>query len=148
MPRVTVPPPARGSRLPVHPASAGDAGWTESADPEPVEASPAEASDVEASDVEASPAEASTPGRPARWALAAVGVLAIGVVHFRPWQGGMLEDWLFALVWSWEGISGFEAPLMLPDTSVDTTEDGQPAVSTVVVQKFNGKGYDTVQAFQ
>ena len=45
-------------------------------------------------------------------------------------------------------ISGFEAPLMLPDTSVDTTQDGQPAVSTVVVQKYNGKGYDTVEAFE
>ena len=41
-------------------------------------------------------------------------------------------------------IEGFEAPLMLPDTSVNTTEDGQPAVSTVVVQKYNGRGYDTV----
>jgi branched-chain amino acid transport system substrate-binding protein len=45
-------------------------------------------------------------------------------------------------------ISGFEAPLMLPDTSVDTTQDGQPAVSSVVVQKYNGKGYDTVDAFK
>ena len=45
-------------------------------------------------------------------------------------------------------IDGFEAPLMLPDTSVNTTEDGQPAVSTVVVQKFNGRGYDTVEAFE
>src|SRR3954464_10210163 len=45
-------------------------------------------------------------------------------------------------------IKDFQAPLMLPDTSVDTTQDDQPAVSTVVVQKYNGKGYDTVQAFQ
>ena len=45
-------------------------------------------------------------------------------------------------------IEGFEAPLMLPDTSVTTTEDGQPAVSTVVVQKYNGRGYDTVEAFE
>src|SRR5215212_7082136 len=44
-------------------------------------------------------------------------------------------------------IKDFQAPLMLPDTSVDTTQDGQPAVSSVVVQKFNGKGYDTVQDF-
>jgi branched-chain amino acid transport system substrate-binding protein len=42
------------------------------------------------------------------------------------------------------GIKGFTAPLMLPDTSVSTGESGQPAVSTVVVQKYNGKGYDTV----
>jgi hypothetical protein len=44
-------------------------------------------------------------------------------------------------------IEGYQAPLMLPDTSVTTNEDGQPAVSTVVVQKFNGRGYDTVQSF-
>jgi len=45
-------------------------------------------------------------------------------------------------------IENFEAPLMLPDTSVNTTEGGQPAVSTVVVQKYNGRGYDTVTAFE
>ena len=45
-------------------------------------------------------------------------------------------------------IEGFEAPLMLPDTAVDTTQDGQPAVSTVVVQKYNGRGYDTVESFE
>jgi branched-chain amino acid transport system substrate-binding protein len=45
-------------------------------------------------------------------------------------------------------IEGFQAPLMLPDTSVSTTEAGQPAVSTVVVQKFNGRGYDTVETFE
>jgi len=41
-------------------------------------------------------------------------------------------------------ISDFQAPLMLDGTAVDTTEDGQPAVSSLVVQKYNGKGYDTV----
>ncbi len=45
-------------------------------------------------------------------------------------------------------IEDFQAPLMLPDTSVNTTEDGQPAVSTVVVQKYNGRGYDTVESFE
>jgi ABC-type branched-subunit amino acid transport system substrate-binding protein len=45
-------------------------------------------------------------------------------------------------------IKDFKAPLMLPDTSVNTTKDGQPAVSTVVVQKYNGKGYDTVTEFK
>lgn len=45
------------------------------------------------------------------------------------------------------GIKDYQAPLMLPDTSVNTTQDGQPAVSSVVVQKFNGKGYDTVKNF-
>jgi branched-chain amino acid transport system substrate-binding protein len=44
-------------------------------------------------------------------------------------------------------IKDFQAPLMLPGTSVNTTQDGQPAVSTVVVQKYNGKGYDAVQNF-
>jgi branched-chain amino acid transport system substrate-binding protein len=41
-------------------------------------------------------------------------------------------------------IKDYQAPLMLPDTSVNTAEAGQPAVSSVVVQKYNGKGYDTV----
>lgn len=45
------------------------------------------------------------------------------------------------------GISDFHAPLMLEGTSVNTTTDGQPAVSSVVVQKYSGKGYDTVQNF-
>src|SRR3954447_13195017 len=45
-------------------------------------------------------------------------------------------------------IKDFQAPLMLPDTSVNTTQDGQPAVSTVVVQKYNGRGYDTVTDFK
>ena len=54
------------------------------------------------------------------------------------------ENFMTAL----RGISGFEAPLMLPGTSVDATQAGQPAVSSVVVQKYNGKGYDTVEAFQ
>ena len=44
-------------------------------------------------------------------------------------------------------IKDYQAPLMLPDTSVTTSKDGQPAVSTVVVQKYNGKGYDTVKNF-
>src|SRR3954463_8933098 len=51
------------------------------------------------------------------------------------------DDFMKAL----RSIKDFQAPLMLPGTSVDTTQDGQPAVSTVVVQKFNGKGYDTVE---
>jgi ABC-type branched-subunit amino acid transport system substrate-binding protein len=44
-------------------------------------------------------------------------------------------------------ISNFDAPFMLPGAAIDTTEDGIPAVSQVVVQKYNGKGYDTVEAF-
>jgi ABC-type branched-subunit amino acid transport system substrate-binding protein len=45
-------------------------------------------------------------------------------------------------------IAGFAAPLMLPDIQVNTTQDELPAVSTVVVQKYNGKGYDTVTTFE
>ncbi|MGY1652622.1 ABC transporter substrate-binding protein [Geodermatophilus sp. SYSU D01119] len=44
-------------------------------------------------------------------------------------------------------IEGYQAPLMLPGTSVSTGEAGQPAVSSVVVQKYNGRGYDTVESF-
>ncbi|WP_448811261.1 ABC transporter substrate-binding protein [Agromyces bauzanensis] len=44
-------------------------------------------------------------------------------------------------------ISDFQAPLMLEGTAVDTTMDGQPAVSTVIVQKYNGKGYATAESF-
>jgi len=44
-------------------------------------------------------------------------------------------------------IEGLQAPLMLEGTEINTTEDGLPAVSTVVVQKYNGKGYDSVEAF-
>ncbi|WP_160668703.1 ABC transporter substrate-binding protein [Pseudarthrobacter sp. ATCC 49987] len=44
-------------------------------------------------------------------------------------------------------IKGLQAPLMLSGTSIDTTVDGQPAVSSVIVQKYNGKGYATAEAF-
>ncbi|GAB2754043.1 ABC transporter substrate-binding protein [Sinomonas soli] len=44
-------------------------------------------------------------------------------------------------------IKSFNAPLMLQGTSVDTTMDGQPAISSVLVQKYNGKGYATAQKF-
>ncbi|MDL5351973.1 ABC transporter substrate-binding protein [Microbacterium sp. zg-YB36] len=53
------------------------------------------------------------------------------------------ENFMTAL----RSITDFQAPLMLEGTAVDTTVDGQPAVSSVVVQKYNGKGYDTVEAF-
>ncbi|MQA77929.1 MAG: ABC transporter substrate-binding protein [Streptosporangiales bacterium] len=45
------------------------------------------------------------------------------------------------------GISDFQAPLMLDGTAVDTTKDGQPAVSSVIVQKYDGKGYATAKTF-
>lgn len=44
-------------------------------------------------------------------------------------------------------IKDLKAPLMLSGTAVDTTVDGQPAVSSVVVQKYNGKGYATAENF-
>jgi len=50
------------------------------------------------------------------------------------------DDFMTAL----RSISDFTAPFMLDGTSVDTTTGDQPAVSSVVIQKFNGKGYDTV----
>jgi len=54
------------------------------------------------------------------------------------------DDFMKAL----RSISDYQAPLMLPDTAVDTTKDGSPAVSTVLVQKYNGKGYATVTTWQ
>jgi ABC-type branched-subunit amino acid transport system substrate-binding protein len=54
------------------------------------------------------------------------------------------EDFMRAL----RSIENFEAPLMLPGTAVNTTESGQPAVPTVVVQRYNGKGYETVETFE
>lgn len=44
-------------------------------------------------------------------------------------------------------IEGFVAPLMLEGASVNTTEDGLPAVSTVQVQKYNGKGYAPAESW-
>jgi ABC-type branched-subunit amino acid transport system substrate-binding protein len=44
-------------------------------------------------------------------------------------------------------VKGLKAPLMLEGTSVDTTVDGQPAVSSVIVQKYNGRGYATAENF-
>lgn len=44
-------------------------------------------------------------------------------------------------------ISDFVAPPMLEGTVVDTTTAGQPAVLTVQVQKYNGRGYDNAETF-
>ncbi|MGX9899414.1 ABC transporter substrate-binding protein [Arthrobacter sp. SA17] len=44
-------------------------------------------------------------------------------------------------------IKDLKAPLMLEGTAVDTTTDGQPAVSSVLVQKYDGRGYNTVENF-
>jgi hypothetical protein len=48
-------------------------------------------------------------------ALAALAVLGVFFVHFRPWQAGLLEDWGLALAWQNEGFAGFGAriPMML-----------------------------------
>ncbi|MFC6356706.1 ABC transporter substrate-binding protein [Luethyella okanaganae] len=54
------------------------------------------------------------------------------------------DDFMKAL----RSISDFSAPLMLEGTAVDTTADGQPAVSTVFVQKYNGKGYATATSWE
>jgi hypothetical protein len=43
--------------------------------------------------------------------LTAGAVLAVFFVHFRPWQGGLLEDWGLALAWNTEGFGGYAASL-------------------------------------
>ncbi|MEZ3159358.1 ABC transporter substrate-binding protein [Microbacterium sp. BWT-B31] len=53
------------------------------------------------------------------------------------------ESFLAAL----ESIDGFAAPFMLEGSSINTTVDGRPAVSDVLVQKFNGAGYANVESF-
>jgi hypothetical protein len=44
-------------------------------------------------------------------------------------------------------IQGFAAPFMLEGSVIDTTVDGKPAVSDVIVQKYNGKGYANAETF-
>lgn len=60
---------------------------------------------------------------------------------------GMTEPTRENFMEALRSITDYQAPLMLDGTAVDTTVDGQPAVSSVVVQKYNGKGYDTVEDF-
>jgi len=45
------------------------------------------------------------------------------------------------------GIQGYAAPFMLEGSTIDTTVDGNPAVSSVVVQKYNGAGYAPAETF-
>jgi branched-chain amino acid transport system substrate-binding protein len=59
----------------------------------------------------------------------------------------MTEPTRDSFMTSLRDIKGLKAPLMLEGTSVDTTVDGQPAVSSVIVQKYNGKGYATAETF-
>jgi branched-chain amino acid transport system substrate-binding protein len=44
-------------------------------------------------------------------------------------------------------IQGYGAPFMLEGSTIDTTVDGNPAVSSVVVQKYNGAGYAPAETF-
>ncbi|WP_430296228.1 ABC transporter substrate-binding protein [Sinomonas sp. B1-1] len=61
--------------------------------------------------------------------------------------GSMTDPTRDSFMKALRNIKGLEAPLMLKGTSVDTTKDGQPAISTVLVQKYNGKGYATSSTF-
>ena len=60
---------------------------------------------------------------------------------------GMDQPTRDSFMGSLRNIKGLKAPLMLEGTTVDTTVDGQPAVSSVLVQKYNGKGYATAETF-
>ncbi|HET8779002.1 MAG TPA: ABC transporter substrate-binding protein [Agromyces sp.] len=62
---------------------------------------------------------------------------------FKDMEEPTRESFMEALL----NISDFDAPFMLPGAAIDTTVDGIPAVSTVVVQKYNGKGYETAESF-
>lgn len=60
---------------------------------------------------------------------------------------GMEEPTRDSFMEELRSIPDLQAPLMLEGTAVDTTEDGQPAVSSLVVQKYNGNGYDNAESF-
>lgn len=60
---------------------------------------------------------------------------------------GMTEPTRANFMEQLRSVKDFQAPLMLEGTSVNTTVDGQPAVSTVVVQRYNGRGFDIVDTF-
>jgi ABC-type branched-subunit amino acid transport system substrate-binding protein len=60
---------------------------------------------------------------------------------------GMDQPTRDSFMGSLRNIKGLQAPLMLEGTTVDTTVDGQPAVSSVLVQKYNGRGYATAEKF-
>jgi ABC-type branched-subunit amino acid transport system substrate-binding protein len=62
--------------------------------------------------------------------------------------GAMEEPTRESFMEALKGISGFTAPLMLEGTSIDTTQNGQPAVSSVVVQRYNGQGYANAESFE
>lgn len=62
--------------------------------------------------------------------------------------GQMTEPTRESFMAALRDIPDFVAPLMLEGSSVNTTEDGQPAVSTVQVQKYNGKGYAPAETWE
>lgn len=77
---------------------------------------PAPLADVEAPVPDAAPSLALARGERSRilsWVLATGAVLAVFFVHFRPWQGGLLEDWGIVQTWDVEGFGGFAARLPL-----------------------------------
>ena len=59
----------------------------------------------------------------------------------------MKEPTRDAFMTALRSVKGSDFDFMLDGTSVDATQDGSPAISSVVVQKFNGKGYATVTAY-
>ena len=77
---------------------------------------PAPLADVEAPVPDAAPSVALARGARSRilsWVLATGAVLAVFFVHFRPWQGGLLEDWGLVQAWDTEGFGGFVTRLPL-----------------------------------
>lgn len=42
-------------------------------------------------------------------------------------------------------IKGYQTPLMLPGAEVDTTIPGEPAISSVILERFDGSGYVPVE---
>jgi ABC-type branched-subunit amino acid transport system substrate-binding protein len=62
--------------------------------------------------------------------------------------GSMEEPTRESFMTALRNISDFSAPLMLEGTAVDTTMEGQPAVSSLVVQRYNGAGYELAETFE
>jgi hypothetical protein len=54
---------------------------------------------------------ASPPAVQLRRVLVVIGALAVAAVHFRPWEGAMLEDWELADAWRTGGLAGLPGRL-------------------------------------